>query len=319
MDAKDYAIYRYLSPDGVARFWASRRVIDPRATARGIADRVGLSEAGVRARLRSLRENGLLRGSAVTLNPSLFGASVLVVDVPVRVPKESDQIFRDLAVVDGLLFARDLLDEEERRVTVYLVSESSGATARRVALLRRLAPGGLVHGPRPYWIPTCSRNPTALDWKLLAAFRRQPDSTVASIAADAGVGVKTTARRFDLLLDSHACWWSHSSDSEEWPLSLLSVALDPGADPLEVAGRLAREIPNWLPVARDGFGVGPDEASASVGGLVPVVTPAALETTVRRALELERVANVRRTFGLRSATFSSWLDERLSIRLRSAE
>jgi DNA-binding Lrp family transcriptional regulator len=315
VDAKDYAIYRCLSRDGLARFWASRRLIDPRVTAREIAERVGLSEAGVRSRLRSLKTDGLLRGSSVSLNLSLFDATVSVVDVPIRTPRESDQLFHDLAVVDGLLFARDLLDEEDRKVSVYLVSDTPNATARRVALLRRLAPGGEVRGPRPYWIPSCSREPTPLDWKLLAAFRREPDSTVGAFAVHAGVGVKTTARRFDLLLDSRACWWSHSSDSEEWPLALLGVTLTPGADPLAVTARIGASRVTWLPVAPDGFGVESDGTAISVAGLVPVVTPAALESSVRRVLDLEGVANVRRTFGLRSATFPQWIDDRLAARV----
>ena len=260
MDAKDYAIYRYLSPDGFARFWASRRLIDPRVTAREIAERVGLSEAGVRSRLRSLKEGGLLRGSSVGINPSLFDAPVSVVEVPIRTPKESDQLFHDLPLAEGLLFARDVLDEEDRKVSVYLAAESDVALARRVGLVRRLAPSREIRGPRPYWIPPCSRGPTPLDWKLLAAFRRRPDSTVAEIANDAGVGVKTTARRFDLLLEAHACWWSHSPESQEWPLALLLVDIDPGAEPLATAAKVAARSPGWIPVAPDGFGVEPGPA-----------------------------------------------------------
>jgi DNA-binding Lrp family transcriptional regulator len=318
VDAKDYAIYRYLSPDGLARFWASRRLVDPRVTAREIAARVGLSEAGVRARLRSLQADGLLRGSAVSLNPSLFDASVVVVDVPVRTPRESDRLFQDLAVVDGVVFARDVLDEEDRDVAVYLVSDSPAGTARRVALVRRLSPTGALRGPRPYWIPPCPRPPTALDWRLLAAFRRQPDSTVAAIAQDAGVGLKTTARRFDLLLESHACWWSHSSDSEEWPLALLALTLETEADRSAVSAEASTACGTWLPVAADGLGLAPGDLNATVGGLVPVVTPASLETTVRKVLDLDGVASVRRTFGLRSATYPQWTDERLAERLRGA-
>ena len=314
MDAEDYSIYRYLSPDGLARFWASRRIVDPRVSAREISERVGLSEAGVRARLRSLERSGLLRGTSVTVNPSLFDARVTVVEVPIRTPKESDQLFRDLAVVDGVLFARDLLTEEERAVSVYLASDSAGETARRIALVRRLAPRGTTREPRPYWIPPCPREPTALDWKLLRAFRRNPDRTLAEVAQDAGVGLKTTARRFDLLLDTHACWWSHSSDSEEWPLALLTISLGEREDSARVGSAVAARLATWLPVAADGLGRSPTSDGATLAGLVPVVTPAALETTVRGVLETDGVTGVRRTFGLRSATFPQWTDERLAER-----
>lgn len=311
MDALDFAIYRYLSHDGLARFWASRRVIDPRVSAREIAEQVGLSEAGVRARLRVLRDRGLLRGSAVNVNPSLLGASVLVVEVPVRNPRESDRLFRDLASVDGVLFARDLMDEEDRKVSVYLASENPSATSRRLSLLRRLAPAGSIRGPRPYWIPPCEREMTPLDWKLVRVFRAHPDGGIAELASAAGVSLKTTARRFGLALDSNACWWSHSSDSEEWPLALLTFVLDSGADVPVLTKQVVACCESWIPVAPDGLGSPPDDRGRALAGLVPVGTPSSLERVVRQVLSLDGVADVRRTFGLRSAAFPSWIDERI--------
>jgi DNA-binding Lrp family transcriptional regulator len=315
VDATDFAIYRYLSPDGLVRFWASRRLVDPRVTAREVADRVGLSEAGARARLRSLKEQGLLRGTEVRPNPSLFGATTVMAEVPIQTPGESARLFRDLSDVDGVMFARDILDEEDRKVCVYYVSDTAGATTRRTSLLRRFSPTGEVRGPAPYWIPASSHTPTALDWRLLAVFRRHPDETLARWSTESGVSLKTTARRFDALLDSRACWWSHGSDSEEWPLALLQVSLQPGADPAEVSAQLGRQNETWLPVAPDGFGVAPGGRDQPLAGLVPVERPAALERVVRRTLELGGVANVRRTFGLGSATYTDWVDDQLARHL----
>ena len=318
MDALDYAIYRQLSRDGLARFWASRRLTDPRVTAREIAAKVGLSEAGVRSRLRRLREDGLLRGSEVGLNPSLFGATTVMLEVPVRSPQESDRVFHDLSLVDGVLFARDILDEEDRKVQVYYVSDSPSATARRTSLLLRLAPSGSARGPAPYWIPSCPRVPTPLDWRLLAAFRRDPDGTVARIASSTGVSLKTASRRFDLLADSRACWWSPSSDSPEWPLALLRLSLRPNVDATSIAGDVERMVGRWIPVAADGLGVDPELSGRPLAGLVPADRPAGLETSIRRVLEIDGVLAVRRTFGLRSATYPQWIDGQLAVRVPPA-
>ncbi len=315
MDATDFAIYRHLSPDGLVRFWASRRLVDPRVSAREIADEVGLSEAGVRSRLRSLKEQGLLRGTEVRVNPSLFGASVVMAEVPIHNPRESERLFRDLAVVDGMVFARDILDEEDRKVCVYYISDTPAATARRTSLLRRFSPNGELRGPTPYWIPTCARALTPLDWRLLAAFRQHPDETLGHIATESRISLKTTARRFGELLDSRACWWSHSSESEEWPLALLQLSLRPGADLAEVSARVTGQHESWLPVAADGLGTEPERSDRPVAGLVPVERPAALERLVRRTLEVEGVAHVRRTFGLGSVTYPQWADEQLSAKL----
>ncbi len=315
MDALDYAIYRNLSRDGLSRFWACRRLVDPRVTAREIADRVGLSEAGVRSRLAGLRERGLLRGTSVNVNPSLFGARVVFSEVPIRDPLEAEKLFRDLAVVDGVLFARDLMDEQDRKVRVYYVSDTPSATQRRTALLRRLSPNGLVRGPNPYWIPACDRELTPLDWRLLSVFRNSPDENLAGFASAAGISQKTTARRFGALLDSRACWWSHSSDSEEWPLALLLLTVQAEANAATLADEVARQVGSWLPVAADGFGVNPESPRRPVAGLVPVETPAALERGVRRLLAVKGVQAVQRTFGLGSSTYSQWVDEQLSTRV----
>jgi DNA-binding Lrp family transcriptional regulator len=312
VDATDYAIYRNLTRDGLSRFWASRRLVDPRVSARELAEKVGLSEAGVRVRLRNLRERGLLRGTEVSLNPSLFDSQVVVAEVPVPDPRASEQLFRDLAMVDGVVFARDLLDEDARKVFVYLISDTPGALARRVGLLRRLAPDRALVGPVPYWIPPCERPPTGLDWKLLQAIRSAPDETLAGIATASGISLKTTARRYDLLIDSHACWWSHSSDSQEWPLALLRVLLRPGVDPIAVAHDLLARVENWLPVAEDGLGSEPGKSAGFLAGLVPAEAPAALERVVRSVLALDGVESVQRSFGLGSAMFPQWADERIA-------
>ena len=316
MDALDYAIYQHLSRDGLARFWASRRLTDPRVTAREIAGKVGLSEAGVRSRLRRLRENGLLLGSEVGLNPSLFGATTVMLEVPVRSPQESDRVFHDLALVDGILFARDILDEEDRKVQVYYVSDAPPATTRRTSLLRRLAPSGSVRGPTPYWIPGSLRIPSPLDWRLLAEFRRDPDATIARLASGAGISLKTVSRRFDLLLDSRSCWWSPNADSQEWPLALLHLSLRPDSEAAPVAAEVGRTVGPWIPVASDGLGIDPGVQRPPLAGLVPADRPAVLEKIIRRILEVDGVLAVRRTFGLRSATYPQWIDGQLSVMVR---
>jgi len=317
VDALDYAIYRYLSSDGLIRFWGARRLVDPLVSAREIADKVGLSEAGVRVRLKGLELQGYVRGRETGLNPSLFGVSLAVSEIPIRDPHEAERTLRELALVDGVTFARDVLDEKERTIRVYYVSDTPSATARRTALLRKLAPTPEVRGPEPYWIPTCDREPTRLEWRLLDAFRTHPEATRSDLAKTIGVSLKTTATRFRRLLDSKACWSTLSSASEELPLALFSVSVGEGADPRAVAREVTGLHPGWIPVAPDGSGKEPSGPRHEFAGLVPAESPAALESALRHTLAVEGVANVRRTFALGSATFPQWFDDRLSAQLKS--
>ena len=315
MDSTDYAIYRHLSQDGLVRIWASRRLVDPRVSVREIADAVGLSEAGVRSRLQGLKTRGLLRGTEVSLNPSLFGASVMTTEVPIRDTRESEQLLQDLSTVDGVLFARDILEEASRPVNVFHIADTPSATARRSALLRRLSPTRTIRGPSPYWIPESTRSPTPLEWRLLAAFRKNPDATLGQFAERVGVSLKTAARRYGLLIDSHACWWSHSSDSEEWPLALLLIRLRRGTEAAAVSDQLSRRLDSWLPVAADGLGVDPRLPDLPLCGLIPAERPVALERAIRGVLGIYGVEGVRRTFGLGSKTYPEWIDEQLASTL----
>ena len=317
MDAIDYAIYRYLSPDGLIRFWGARRLVDPRVSAREIADRVGLSEPGVRARMKGLEERGYLRGRETGVNPSLFGVSLVVSEIPLHEPQEAEDLFRELALVDGVTFARDILDEKDRSVRVFYVSDNPAATARRTSLLRELAPSSELRGPAPYWIPSCDRAMTRLDWRMLEAFRRHPEATQRDLAEEVGVSLKTTASRLHQLFESRAMWSALSSSSEELPLAMLSIAVRGGVDPVVVAREVASLHPSWMPVATDGAGVPPSEAPRGFAGLVPAESPAALEQALRRTLGIEGVAGIRRTFALGSATFPEWFDERLASQTKS--
>ncbi|HLN51681.1 MAG TPA: winged helix-turn-helix transcriptional regulator [Thermoplasmata archaeon] len=312
MDPLDFAIYRFLSPQGEARFWAGRRLIDPTIPARKIAEQVGISENAVRARLRGLAQHGYLRGTMVIPNPALFGVRVFVVEIPVKDVGEVDRVFRDLALVEGVVFARDTIDEGDRQVRVHFVSDGDSSTNRRSSLVRRLSPSNQLRGPRPYWIPSCEKELTPLDWRILLAVSRKPDATLAETARSVGISLKTAARRYHGLIDSRACWWTHAPDSEEFPLALLQVEVEDAKQRAIVAERLAREVPGWMPVAADGLGIEPDGSQTLTAGLVPADAPAVLEKLIRKCKGLPGVVGVRRTFALGSTPYSSWFADRIA-------
>ncbi len=314
MDVLDFAIYRFLSPDGEARFWAGRRLIDPTIPAREIAQRVGLSETGVRARLRGLAERGFLRGTSVIVNPSLFGARVFVAELPVRKVEEVEPVFRDLELVDGVIFARDTLDEGERQIRVHFVAETPATAFHRASLLRRLLSSNRLRGPQPYWIPPCERELSSLDWRVLRAVWRDPAASLTEIARQLRITPKTAARRHHELVASKACWWTHGPDSEEFPLALLQVEVRRPEDRDRVVGQILERAEAWMPVADDGFGVEPGSTPTVIAGLVPADAPTGLEKLVKKCVNLAGVVAVRRTFPLGSAAYAAWFSDRLSER-----
>ena len=317
MDSLDFAIYRFLSPGGEARFWAGRRIIDPMVTPREISERVGISESGVRSRLHHLAERGFLRDKAVIPNPSLFGMRGFVADLLVHQPGEADRLLRDIGLVEGVVFTRDLMDEDERKIQVHFFSESESTASRQAALLGRLSPSAKAVTAQPYYIPPCSRELSPLGWRVLSRVFHRPDTTIAELAKEVGVTLKTAARSYHQLVDSHACWWTHGPDSEEFPLALVCVDLRGPDDREAVAGWVQEEIRNWIPVGSDGFGLEPDRATLVVAGLVPADAPTVLERYLRKLAGREGVARIRRTFPLGSAAYPAWFEERIDERARA--
>jgi len=315
VDPLDFAIYRYLSPQGEARFWAGRRVIDPAIPAREIAERVGISENGIRARLRSLADRGFLRGRAVTPNPSLFGVGTFVAELPIGTAADAERLFRDLALVEGVIFARDTLDEGERHVGVYFVSDSATTTTRRASLIRRLSPKGQLRNPQPYVIPPCEQELSPLDWRLLRALCQNPEATTAEVSKLVRISLKTAARRVHLLVDARGFWWTHGPQAEEFPLSLVRLQLGDPSQRERVAGLALQEAPSWMPVAPDGIGLAPEDAASVVAGLVPADAPTVLERWVKKLVALPGVESAHRTFALGSMTYPNWLHERVSAQV----
>ena len=312
MDSLDFAIYRFLSQGGEARFWAGRRVIDPTISPREIAERVGISESGVRARLQHLTERGFLRDRAVIPNPSLFDRQVYVADLLVRQSGEVDRILRDVALVDGVVFTRDVMDEDERKIRVHFVSENDSTASRQSALLGRLASPGKPLVAQPYYTPPCDRELSPVDWKVLQVVWRHPDATFGEIAERVRVSLKTAARSYHQLVNSRACWWTHGPASEEFPLAFVSADLRSPQDLGPILGWIVDEAPAWMPVARDGFGLDPEKAATIVAGLVPADAPTILERFLRKFAGVGGVVRVRRTFPLGSASYPAWFGDRIA-------
>jgi hypothetical protein len=198
----------------------------------------------VRTRLRSLERRGFPRSTEARPNPSLFGVLLSVAEMPVPDGAQVDRLRKEAGLVGRVTFVRDILHEADRKLRVHFVSDTAGAMARRAAILRRLSRSDELRGPEAYRIPPCEREPGLLDWRILRALRKRPDGSLAEVAADTHGSLKTVTRRF------RALRWAHGADCEEMPLGLVRLPGPDGAHRAETMDRLAKEIPEWMPVGR---------------------------------------------------------------------
>jgi hypothetical protein len=269
----------------------------------------------VQTRLQSWRTGGFLLGHEVWPNPRVFGAELRTVDIPVRSPADVDQLFLDLSLVDGVISARDLLDDDGRTVRAYLIDDGGTSLERRRRLVRRVA--GLDEEPeaQPYWVPEPSAQPTQLDWRIIAYYRSHPTAHLSEAAASLRISPKTLSTRRDRLLDSGAIWWLMNTLSARFPVISVFATLTDRSDAFAVKQAIASTLTGWIPCADDGFGLSPSAGVRIVSGLAMVDTPACIDDVVRTISSIPGVASVRWRVPRDFRSYPEWFDHQIHIRL----
>jgi DNA-binding Lrp family transcriptional regulator len=307
-----------LFPRQEIRFWASRSVIDPRVSVSEVARRIGRSRTAVQARLRSWDRTGFLLGSEVWPNPGLFGVGLATTDLPVRSPAHAEQLFEDLSLVDGILSAREFLNEDGRTVRAYLVDDGSTSLERRRRLLRRVANLALEPEIEPYWIPETFDYLSSLDWRILSFYRAYPGASLTDVAGGLGISLKTLSTRRDRLLDGHAMWWLLNTRSSRFPTATFFVRTGDPAVLSSVKRTIEARLPGWIPCADDGFGVAPGPGLCELAGVSPVDSPASVDDVARLLGRVPGVASVRWRVPRDFRSYHEWYDQQLRQRLASS-
>lgn len=311
MDKLDLAIYRALFEDQEARFWGSRSIIDPRISVAEVARRVHLSRTAVQSRLRGWRQTGFLLGYEVWPSPRLFGVRLCTVDIPVGSLGEVDRLFEELALVEGVISARDLMDEDGRTVRAFLIDDSSSSLTRRRRLIRRVA--GLAEDPEthPYWIPEAPTTLSTLDWRVLMYYRAFPAATLSQASASLRVTAKTLSVRRDRLLNEHAMWWLMNTRSSRFPVAFFYIQVSDSKASVSVKRALETAPTGWLPCADDGFGLAPRPVHSIVSGLSMVESPASIDDVVREVAQYEGVVSVQWRIPRGFRSYREWYDRQL--------
>jgi DNA-binding Lrp family transcriptional regulator len=317
LDTLDFAIYRYMFPNGEGRFWGSRSVIDPRVSPREIGERVGLSEVAVRGRIAKLRSERFILGYDVWPNPRLFGASQLVLELTARDTDHADQIFRSLRRIHGVISARVMIDEDARHVRVSFIKDTEKETERRTREILRLSDRS-VNGPvLPEWVPPCNRAMKPIDWRIIAELRDAPELGLGEHARRLGLTLKTVSQRFHALLDGGAIFWTMHIDNAVLPVAACFVDLRSPSARDDVWREIESRIVHWLPTAPGGLGEPPHPPASWIAGMFWIPAPAASETLTRELTKIPGVRSVRRRFPSTAINIPNWFDSQLEAQLGS--
>jgi DNA-binding Lrp family transcriptional regulator len=312
MDKTDLRIWRSMYPGGYFDPFA----FDPRVKASAIAAHLGLSKGAVSSRIRHWRDEGFLTGFEIWPNLRLLGAGAMEVILMLEDVRLKATLFENVGLIDGVFMVWEgsgvETDVPSTHVVIWVVDEAKGTVGRRIELLRRLAPEGKIL-TRPINFPTAGGEPSSLDWRMIRALRREPESTLLSIARELRITPKTMTKRFDRLLDTRQIFYFPIMNLTKLPIVELEVRLVNLQSRGQVAAGMKKVSPDYFPMDT---GYEPAAHPQSIFGMFPVETPGQVEGLATSILSIPNVAKVETSYPYRWRTFGEWIDRTLETRLR---
>lgn len=279
---------------------------DVRVSYSDIGRTLGVDEETVRSRVKRLQEEGILTGWNIAVNPAVLGRTMVRFDVPAVDLAAREKVRAGLAALDGAMW----LFEYHSGTNAVVLFLSPGAAVQRTAALIAAFAGPPVQtaslSPAPPGL-----EPTALDWRIIQALRRDPRKPFAALAAEVGVSERTVRRRLEALTDGRVLILNADVDTTRIrggiPVSIL-VEQPPGPARAE-AERLLGALPGRMFHAADERGIRTSMLAASVADLEPLQTRLAALPGVRR---------VSVEFQIRRLSVGAWLDDEIARRAAAA-
>jgi len=320
VDDIDLDILRWMYPGGV---WSPGGT-DPRITATDIASHVGLQRTAVWDRVRKWRREGFWDGYEVHLNFAIFGVGMAYAEIQVADAAEGLALFDKLEQVEGVLGASLHSGDSATTwgielVAVMMVSDTPTQIARRMRILRRLSPRGRVNGPYIIGAPHCSREPTPLDWRIIAAIVADPNASLSEQAHRVGVTLKTFVRHHSALLDDKAATYAPKVDWSKLGCVSLGIYCRGTGDVDRVRRVLEVRFPHSIPMSLEGLGnLSPGyDPSCCFGVIVPARSPHGILTLVPDISRIPGVRLVRPELWGPRRSFDGWIYQHIAEHLAS--
>lgn len=315
MDDLDAAIFRELHRDRTF-LWGG---IDPRMGATELADRLDVDRSTIWSRLKGWEEDGFMLGQEVVPHPGLFGAGIAGGGIRVDDPRDKEEVFESLALVDGVI---SWLDQVGPWVLLALALESARSLDRCTRLIGELAGVAEVAPCIPFTPPESQLEPTARDWRIVAALRERPQRSLADVAEEVGISRRTLTRRYGELLEAQAVWSFPLFDFSRYrgaTLARFSSVLPPDADTAALVNRCRSELDGalWLDSLDR---AAPDHGKPYTWVDVFCHLPSAGETERVQTWLLDQpdVQEVDCYFPRAWHVVTDWFDERIEARLEKA-
>ena len=147
----------------------------------------------VRRRITRLRETGEVLQWRLMINPELIHCRFAAVELEAGSSRAKDAIIADLAQIDGVAY---FMNFQSRDLRVAFYYEDDGSLHRKLSLIHSIC--GARRSQAIFWtylLPPCAMKLRNIDWKILAAVRKDPFRRAASIASEVRRTVRSVNRR----------------------------------------------------------------------------------------------------------------------------
>lgn len=280
---------------------------DIRVSFADVGRRLGVDEETVRTRVRRLEEEGIIAGWEVVPNPGLLGRELVRVELPRPAPSAEAKVREALLAFDGAYL---VFEFHAAGPALVFFAPPGAARERQLRVLAAIAGEPRSPTVQPCPPPRAALDP--LDWRFVAALRRNPRRPYHELAAELGASERTLRRRLERLTEGQALMLSPIVDQTRVTgvvVVHLAVEVDDPARRAAVDAELQR-VPGRMffaalpTVSRLSFGArGMGEAMAVRDRVAAMagVRSAVLDVTLRRISVL------------------AWLDEEVARRAGAGE
>jgi len=165
----------------------------------GVAKKIGIDPETVRRRVRRMTENGAIRGWRLGIHPRIFGFVDVHVHLEVREPTTKSRAVAQLEKFEGIVLIRDFVGKE---LYVILYAQPSDVDTK-IGQIRGICQADDLTSWTDF-LPPCSLEASATDWKMIWAMKDDPRKSVGRVAKEARLSVRTVNRRLSRLRDGRA-------------------------------------------------------------------------------------------------------------------
>lgn len=309
MDALDVRIIRAM---GIRPY--EKRPKDPNALKPSrIAERVEVTPATVKARLKGMEEAGVIRGYKTIPNLRLLGLSGEAWFFRFPEDEAKDARIPTLTSLDGLLELHDFLG---RGLCVDFASRDA---ADRDAKIAEIAKALGDDKPRKFYnrdLPPVRRDLTPLDWRILRSLRWDAKKSLDAVADVLGVTGRTVRRRYDLMAAEGSFFAIPLVDpSKAQGLFVFNLHFFLAPDALQAATRRVLEAYG----DRHLYAYAPGDPELGSLDLVAVAhSTSEVDQMRREGGEIEGVLQAESWFFRGLHDFSSWIDSAVDQRAEHA-